>query len=136
MRKLPALLSTVVMAAGLISLSTPSASAASSSGCEVDGSYGYWWGDWSSSTELDPLELHLYDTAADGHHPAIRLVTKTNGGSVKTWSWHHTYGGKGAADIWDTHASDPAGIAAVTVDVAIFEKDDWLVQDRCSWVYR
>lgn len=135
MRKLPSMLAAVAMAAGFISVSAPSASA-DNGACTVDGSYGYWWGYWASSTKVDPLELHLYDTAADGHHPAIRLVTKTNAGTIKTWSWHHLYGGNGAAEIWDTYASDPAGIAAVTVDVAIFEKDNWLVQDRCGWTYR
>ncbi|MFJ5175215.1 hypothetical protein ACIP68_15390 [Streptomyces griseoviridis] len=124
-----------VMTGALLLVSAPSASAAGS-GCQVDGAVGSWSGSWASSTRIDPLSLYVADVSADGHHPAVRLITRNNAGAIKSWSWHHIYGGNGDAKVWNTFASDSNGIAAATVEVAVFEGDDWLVADYCSWIYR
>jgi hypothetical protein len=136
MRRVPTLVAVGAMAVAAISVTVTPAAATVTPYCHSDGSDGWLYGDWASSTRFDPLELHVNDTAADGHHAAIRFVSKNNAGTTKTWSWHHIYGGKGDTGVWSTYAEDPGGIAAVTVDVGVFEGDDWLTYCRADWEYR
>ncbi|WP_201051683.1 hypothetical protein [Streptomyces sp. MBT53] len=65
----------------------------------------------------------MADTRADGHHVAIRLVTRKSDGSDHYWTWHHLYAGEGTSQTWDTTASDSAGIHTVWRQVGLFEGD-------------
>jgi hypothetical protein len=97
-----------------------------SGNCTATGAYGAYTGFFVSSTKVDPLRLRVLDTEADGHHPAIRLVTVENDGDHIAWSWHHYYGGSGGEDSWDTYASSSNGIAAVRIQAGVFEGNDLL----------
>ncbi|MFE3162970.1 hypothetical protein [Streptomyces sp. NPDC059224] len=79
-----------------------------------------------SKTSINPLRLRAVDTAADGHHASVRLSTVENDGTLKAWSWHDNYDGNGADLVWDTYATDAKGIAAVRIDVGVFEGHDLL----------
>jgi hypothetical protein len=94
--------------------------------CGVTGAYGAYTGFFVSKTRIDPLRLRAVDTAADGHHAAVRLSTVQNDGDLKAWPWHRNYGGNGSDQVWDTYATDSEGIAAVRIDVALFEGYDLL----------
>src|SRR6478735_1461869 len=105
MRKVSVLFSVAAISAGLLMASAPTASAAGT-GCTVEGARGSWSGSWSSSTTLKPLVLSVTDVLADGHHPAVQLVTRNNAGAYKWWPWHHVYGGLGDDGSWSTSATD------------------------------
>ncbi|MEU5533644.1 hypothetical protein [Streptomyces sp. NPDC020362] len=94
--------------------------------CGVTGAYGAYTGYFVSKTSVNPLRLRAVDTAADGHHASVRLSTVENDGTLKAWPWHDNYGGNGADQVWDTSATDTNGIAAVRIDVALFEGNDLL----------
>ncbi|MEU9912234.1 hypothetical protein [Streptomyces sp. NPDC051001] len=94
--------------------------------CTATGGYGAYTGFFTSSTRVDPLRLRVLDTAADGHHVAIRLVTVENDGDHIAWSFRHYYGGNGGEATWDTYASSSNGIAAVRIQAGVFEGDDLL----------
>ncbi|MEV5316621.1 hypothetical protein AB0K92_02905 [Streptomyces sp. NPDC052687] len=89
--------------------------------CSTTGVYGTFTANIVSSTKIDPLGMRVLDTAADGHHVAIRLVTTENDGDVVPWSWHRYYGGNGGEDSWFTYASSSAGIAKVRIQAGVFE---------------
>lgn len=89
--------------------------------CGVTGAYGSYTGFFVSKTRVDPLRLRAVDTAADGHHAAVRLSTVQFDGNFKAWPWHRNYGGNGSDQVWDTYASDSNGIAGVRIDVGLFE---------------
>lgn len=124
--------SALVIAGALACLAVPAAAtpAAADSmvtgSCGVTGAYGAYTGFFVSKTRVDPLRLRALDNAADGHHAAVRLSTIRNNGDFQAWSWHHNYGGDGADQVWDTSASDTNGIAAVRIDVGLFEGNDLL----------
>ncbi|MDX3532270.1 hypothetical protein P1P75_39225 [Streptomyces sp. ID05-39B] len=94
--------------------------------CGVTGAYGAYTGFFVSKTRIDPLRLRAVDNAADGHHAAVRLSTVQNDGNLVAWSWHRNYGGNGSDQVWDTYATDAKGIAAVRIDVGLFEGNDLL----------
>ena len=118
------LLTAGAISALLIPLAATPASAAGS-GCEEQfgGSYGYWDGTFKSDYKIDPLNLHVQDLLSDGHHAAIRLVTKSPTGTIKNWSWHHNYDGAPHWKDWSTYVTSSTVISAARVDVAIFEGD-------------
>jgi hypothetical protein len=134
-KKVPIFISTAAVSVGLLMVTAQPASAAGT-GCRVEGGYGTWSGTWKSSTTLDPLVLGITDVLADGHHVGVQLVTKTNAGAYKNWSWHEIYGGLGDDGAWSTTAYDPAGIAAATVNVGVFEGDNLLASAYCGWQNR
>lgn len=78
---------------------------------------------YTSRNSLKDVYLWVKDTAADGHHVAVRLVTRRADGSTHVWSWHHMYSGQDTEDSWYTTASDPGGIRRVWHEVATFEGD-------------
>ncbi|MFF7868313.1 hypothetical protein ACFZCT_17900 [Streptomyces qaidamensis] len=94
--------------------------------CGVTGAYGAYTGFFISKTTIKPLRLRAVDTAADGHHAAVRLSTVQNDGNLVAWPWRRNYGGNGSDEVWDTHASDAKGIAAVRIDVGLFEGNSLL----------
>ncbi len=77
----------------------------------------------TSSTHLDDVQLYVKDTRADGHHVAIRLVTRRFNGTDHYWSWHHLYAGAGTSDSWLTSATDSGGIKLVWREIAVMEGD-------------
>ncbi|WP_129307340.1 hypothetical protein [Streptomyces sp. L2] len=63
------------------------------------------------------------DTAADGHHVAIRFVSiDDSAGWVTEWAWHSEYSGKGSTASFTTYAS-PSGDALdyIGAQVAVME---------------
>ncbi|MGW2488831.1 hypothetical protein ACWCV9_16695 [Streptomyces sp. NPDC001606] len=76
---------------------------------------------YTGKNSLDDVSLYVKDTAADGLHVAIRLVTRRSDGSDHYWSWHHLYSGGGTSQTWNTKASDTAGIRKVFREVGVFK---------------
>ncbi|MFI8350919.1 hypothetical protein [Streptomyces sp. NPDC085596] len=63
------------------------------------------------------------DTAADGHHVAIRFVSIDEGtGWVTEWPWHSEYDGNGSTTSFTTYAS-PSGddLDHIGAQVAVIE---------------
>ncbi|MFJ5774834.1 hypothetical protein [Streptomyces sp. NPDC093094] len=115
------LLTAGALAAVLVPLAaSPAAAAGASASCSVTGGTGSASWTWASRTKLNPLSITVKDTKADGYHPAVRLVTYT-GSTVKTWSWHHVYGGSGASETWNTYAEDTRGIKHAGVEVQLYD---------------
>ena len=77
--------------------------------------------DMKSSTSLTNVNLYVKDTAADGYHVAVRLVTRRNNGSDHYWPWHNLYAGAGTHQSWYTNATDPGGIKLVWREIAVFQ---------------
>jgi hypothetical protein len=64
---------------------------------------------WSSGATSLGVILSVYDAKEDGHHVAIRLIAKNDGGGVLTpWPWHHNYSGYGESLTLSTTAGHPA----------------------------
>jgi hypothetical protein len=116
------LLTAGALSALLIPL-TATPAAAAGSGCEEywGSAYGYWEGTFRSDYKIDPVNLHVQDKLSDGHHAAIRLVTKTPSGTIKNYSWHRNYDGAPRWKTWSTYLDSSTVISAARVDVAIFE---------------
>lgn len=70
--------------------------------------------------------LKVKDTAADGHHAAIRVNTWDANLNAHTWSWHRNYGGSGSTETWNTYLNDTRGIRQVRIDVAVAEGSTFL----------
>ncbi|MEV7033174.1 hypothetical protein AB0N99_23510 [Streptomyces sp. NPDC093272] len=79
-----------------------------------------------NSTTLTDVNLTVKDTRADGHHVAIRLVTRRSDGTDHNWPWHGVYSGAATSDSWFTTATDSGGIKLVWREVAVFEGDSKL----------
>lgn len=126
MRKRLSSLAVAVMAAAAIipAAASPAAAAPSAVGasCSVPGASGS--GSWvfASRTQLNSVSLKITDTAADGHHVAIRLLT-VQGTTTHKWPLHHEYGGKGSTQTWNTTASDSLGIKYAYIEVLVMEGD-------------
>jgi hypothetical protein len=102
--------------------------------CSVSGASGtveYWGRDSYPDKRID-LVLRVSDTAADGHHPQVRLVTEEYNGTIKRWPWHSNTDGYGTTQSWNTYAYDGYGIAKVGVQVANFEHST-LLGSCTSW---
>ncbi|MEU8711164.1 hypothetical protein [Streptomyces sp. NPDC048663] len=104
------------------------ASAAETASCSTTGARGsmgatYPTGDNWQYAEFK-IALSVTDTAADGHHVAVRLLTKAIGtDAVTKWSWHSLLTGKGDTLTLSTTAQTSWGIWATGVEVARFEGD-------------
>ncbi|MGW1889891.1 hypothetical protein ACWCP6_06430 [Streptomyces sp. NPDC002004] len=86
-------------------------------------------------TLVKPLTLGVKDMASDGHHPAVRFVTKDYNGHPKYWSWHHNYDNAPNWKYWTTEASYNGGMFAWTVEVANFDGSRILNRYTCPWVH-
>lgn len=83
---------------------------------------------WTNQQSTINVYLWVQDTAADGHHVSIRLVTKDSSGHTHLWPRHDNYGGNGVAMDWETTARDSSGIYDVGITVEVMEGDsevDW-----------
>lgn len=130
MRKRYASLVTAAVASLIVPLTASPASAAIdyNEGCTTinggsifggaDGG-GQW--NFVSRTLLEPMTLSVYDKKADGHHVAVRLITRKSDGRNHAWPWHRLYAGKGTSESWGTRASDSGGIRLAFVQVGVFE---------------
>ncbi|WP_406428871.1 hypothetical protein [Streptomyces sp. NBC_01589] len=96
-------------------------------GCSTTGSSGQikidnWYGPGATVN----LTISLYDTAADGHHARIRLLSQDTFGKTHYWPWRMNYDGSGAGKTWTTTASHTNGLFELGVNVATFEGDTLL----------
>ncbi|MCX5429994.1 hypothetical protein OHU11_20190 [Streptomyces sp. NBC_00257] len=100
-------------------------------GCSTAGSSGsITIENWTGPGATVKLSINLYDTAADGHHSRIRLVSKDTFGNRHNWPWRMNYDGQGNGKTWKTTASHTNGLFDLGVDVATFEGDT--MQNACS----
>ncbi|WP_340560434.1 hypothetical protein [Streptomyces sp. GSL17-111] len=120
-------------AATALALLVPGQAHAESASCSTSGAYGIWDGNPRNPTLVDPLDLFVKDTKADGHHPAIRFVTGDYNGNVKYWPWRHNYDGYGNTKHWRTRASYDGGMFTMTVQVANFEGSRLLNYCTAPW---
>jgi hypothetical protein len=90
-------------------------------GCDATGVHGEATWTFDGKTQLDNLKLTVKDTAGDGHHVGIRLVTVGPDSSVHEWPLHEEFGGKGATHTWSTTATLASGIAMVEVQAKTME---------------
>lgn len=119
-------LGTIVAASALVAIQASPASAATTTQCNTtqgaQGAYGILTLSWNvSRTKINNLTLRGEDKAADGMHPAVRLVTEQGDYDYHYWSWHHVNGGSGTAQEWKTSASDSEGIRSARIQVANFD---------------
>ncbi|WP_143658498.1 hypothetical protein [Streptomyces sp. Tue6028] len=98
---------TSVAAVAIFAATTVTNASAASGGaaCSVTGASGTLaFTNWTSS-HVD-ISGWVKDTAADGHHVAIRLVSIDEGtGWVTEWPWHSEYDGNGSTNSFTTYAS-------------------------------
>ncbi|WP_125263637.1 hypothetical protein [Streptomyces alboflavus] len=112
------------LAAILVPIAASPASAADGQvSCSTTGGSGGASWTWSSKTKLSSIWLNVYDSKADGAHPAIRLVTVQNNGNVKLWKYRHMTSGAGETGNWNTSATDGYGIKRASIEVTIFDGD-------------
>ncbi|MFF3884798.1 hypothetical protein [Streptomyces sp. NPDC001914] len=129
-------LSVTSVAAVAIFATTTVTNASAASGvaaCSTTGASGsLTFTNWSDNHV--EIKGWVKDTAADGHHVAIQLLS-TDGSSNNNypWPWHHEYDGKGAVLPIDTYASNPDGwLRYVGVRVAVWEGDRIFSSRVCS----
>ncbi len=115
---------TSVAAAAIFATATVTDASAASGGaaCSVTGATGsLTFTNWTAH-HVD-ISGWVKDTAADGHHVAIRLVSIDDStGWVTEWAWHSEYDGNGATTSFSTYAS-PSGDALdyIGAQVAVIE---------------
>ncbi|MGI5457181.1 hypothetical protein ACQEWB_29255 [Streptomyces sp. CA-249302] len=115
---------TSVAAVAIFATTTVTNASAASGGaaCSVTGASGsLTFTNWTS--HYVDISGWVKDTAADGHHVAIRLVSiDDHTGWVTEWPWHSEYDGKGATTSFSTYAS-PSGddLDAIGAQVAVIE---------------
>ncbi|MFF4273025.1 hypothetical protein [Streptomyces sp. NPDC001536] len=101
---------------------TNASAASGGAACSVTGASGSMtFTNWSDN--YVDISGWVKDTAADGHHAAIRFVSIDGGtGWVTEWSWRHEYDGNGATLPFTTYAA-PTGddLDYIGVQVAVME---------------
>lgn len=121
----------VLTAALLTAVAANPAQAASSVaptyvGCSTTGSSGgITINNWYGPDATVKLAINVYDTASDGHHARVRLVSKNTFGTTRYWPWRMNYDGP-SGKTWNTTASDSSGLFDLGVQVATFEGDTLL----------
>ncbi|MEU1270614.1 hypothetical protein [Streptomyces sp. NPDC005799] len=115
---------TGIAAVAIFAMTTVTNASAASGGaaCSVTGATGSLsFTNWSAH-HVD-ISGWVKDTAADGHHVAIRFVSIDDStGWVTEWPWHSEYDGNGATATVNTYAS-PSGDALdyIGAQVAVIE---------------
>lgn len=115
---------TGVAAVAIFATTTVTNASAASGGaaCSVTGASGSMsFTNWSD--RYVNISGWVKDTAADGHHAAIRFVSIDGGtGWVTEWPWRHEYGGNGSTRSFSTYAA-PTGddLDYIGVQVAVME---------------
>ncbi|MFG3205957.1 hypothetical protein [Streptomyces sp. NPDC048192] len=101
---------------------TNASAASGGAACSVTGASGsLTFTNWSA-THVD-ISGWVKDTAADGHHVAIRLVSiDESTGWVTEWPWHSDYDGNGSTLSFATYASPTADhLDYIGAEVAVIE---------------
>ncbi|NUR67272.1 MAG: hypothetical protein HOQ47_16070 [Streptomyces sp.] len=126
---------TSVAAVAIFATTTVTNASAASGGaaCSTNGASGSMtFTNWSN----DHVDISgwVKDTAADGHHVAIRLVSTDGGSPVEVkWPWRHEYDGNGSKLSFTTYASDSNGMLRfVGVRVAVMEGDTIVDNRFCT----
>ena len=115
---------TSVAAVAIFATTTVTNASAASGGaaCSVTGASGsLTFTNWTAN-HVD-ISGWVKDTAADGHHVAIRLFSVDGGtGWVTDWPWHSEYDGNGSTTSFTTYAS-PSGddLDYIGAQVAVIE---------------
>ncbi|MFF8358434.1 hypothetical protein ACF063_33790 [Streptomyces chartreusis] len=129
-------LSVTSVAAVAIFATTTVTNASAASGvaaCSVTGASGSaTFTNWTS--DYVDISGWVKDTAADGHHVAIRFRSMDGGtGWVTDWSWRHEYDGNGAVTSFSTYAR-PTGddLDYIGVQVAVMEGST-IVRSCTAW---
>ncbi|MEV7318916.1 hypothetical protein [Streptomyces sp. NPDC093970] len=116
---------TGVAAAAIFATTTVTDASAASGGasCSTSGASGsLTFTNWSDN--YVDISGWVKDTAADGHHVAIELISSNGGENLKDWTWHHEYDGNGSTLTFSTHASSTDNwLRYVGVHVAVWEGD-------------
>ncbi|MEU0664653.1 hypothetical protein ABZ508_01330 [Streptomyces lavendulocolor] len=131
----------MMVAATTAALLAGAASAATAAGggpgatlaATTTGAYGNSTISFAGKTYADSIYFRAVDTAADGNHARIRLVTKRSNGSLAYWSWRANYDGSMTEKEWYTSLSDPQGITAVLIQVCRAEGDTLLNCANSEW---
>ncbi|MFV5992285.1 hypothetical protein ACNPQM_07480 [Streptomyces sp. NPDC056231] len=128
MRKnLLALTSACIAAAVAIPVAaSPAAAAPVGASCSITGAKGSGSWEFVNANSIKNVNLTVTDTAADGHHVAIRLLTVDRNLVSHNWTLHHLYDGKGTSHTWTTTATDTRGLKYVYIEVSVMEGSDEL----------
>ncbi|MFJ6391763.1 hypothetical protein ACIQJT_29605 [Streptomyces sp. NPDC091972] len=125
---------TSVAAVAIFTTTTVTNASAASGGasCSTSGATGSMtFTNWSSN--YVDISGWVKDTAADGHHVAIQLISTNSLPNVTYWPWRHEYGGNGSTLPFTTHASTTDGsLRDVGVHVAVWEGDHIVGGLTCS----
>ncbi|MFC8348783.1 hypothetical protein [Streptomyces sp. NPDC057280] len=103
---------------------SPASAATYTAACHATGVNGSLYSTgWDYGEEKIPyISLVVSDSAADGHHVAIRLVTYGFApDDVVYWPWHHYYGGNGGTGSWETSATTGRDLVGFAIQAATFE---------------
>lgn len=118
-------LSVTSVAAVAIFATTTVTNASAASGvaaCSVTGASGYMkFTNWTA--DYVDISGWVKDTAADGHHVAIRLISLDHGkGTLHEWPWRTEYDGNGSTTSFTTYArSSYDDLDSVGIQVAVRE---------------
>lgn len=129
-------LSVTSVAAVAIFATTTVTNASAASGvaaCSTNGASGSMtFTNWSNN--YVDVSGWVKDTAADGHHVAIRLISTDGSSPVEyKWPWRHEYDGNGSVLSFTTYASNSNGMLRfVGVRVAVMEGDKIVDSLLCS----
>ncbi|MFJ8795147.1 hypothetical protein [Streptomyces sp. NPDC102462] len=88
----------------------------------VSGQYGL--NDPRSRGQVWTVTLQVKDTASDGHHVRIRLLTRRYEAldAIRYWTWHPNYDGYGTTRTFNTTAQDTVdGVSGIGIEAATFE---------------
>ncbi|MFE9439732.1 hypothetical protein ACFYO2_12075 [Streptomyces sp. NPDC006602] len=125
---------TSVAAVAIFAATTVTNASAASGGasCSTTGATGsLTFTNWSDN--YVDISGWVKDTAADGHHVAIQLISMDGSGTVMPWTWRHEYDGNGSTLSFTTHASTTGNwLRYVGVHVAVWEGDKIVSGRTCS----
>ncbi|MGW3085938.1 hypothetical protein [Streptomyces sp. NPDC001108] len=111
----------IAAAVAIPATASPAAAEPVGAACSVTGASGSGSWEFVNANSLKNVNLTVKDTAADGHHVAIRLMTVNRSGVSHNWPLHHLYDGKGSSHTWTTTATDTNGIKYAYVEVFLME---------------
>jgi hypothetical protein len=100
--------------------------------CETTGVYASGtFHNWTNN--YTDMELYVLDEGADRHHVGVRFVSKNANGSIRYWTWHEVFAGKGSHITVDTSASTAeSGLSLIGVQGAVMEGSD-IVRSCIDW---
>ncbi|MGW1589420.1 hypothetical protein [Streptomyces sp. NPDC002386] len=125
---------TSVAAVAIFATATVTNASAASGGasCSTSGATGsLTFTNWSDN--YVDISGWVKDTAADGHHVAIQLISSQGGETILSWPWRHEYDGNGSTLSFTTHASTTDNwVRHVGVHVAVWEGDKIVGGHTCA----